>query len=90
MTHLEMPAWRAFWAGEPSGAGRWYFKMGHGLGVSWDLVFWLRLTPGMRAFAGAGGLLGGELFLPGGAPPMRIFRGACSGGRGLSGGISPQ
>ncbi len=27
-----------------------------------------RLTPGMRAFAGAGGLLGGELFLPGGAP----------------------
>ncbi len=39
-----------------------------------------RRTLGMRAFAGAGGLLGGELFLPRGAP-----RGGFSGARVLAG-----
>ena len=96
MTHLEMPAWRAFWAGGAFWGGSLVFQDG-----PWargqlgsrrvGAAICERLTPGMRAFAGAGGLLGGELFLPGGAPLMRIFRGACSGGRGaLSGGISPQ
>ncbi len=63
MTHLEMPAWRAFGAGEPSGAGRRYFFMGHGLGVSWDLVSSLLAAYSSlfrpRSWAGWVGPLGG-------------------------------
>ena len=51
MTNLEMPArWAFLGRGEPSGAGRRYFLMGHELRVSCDLIFWLHplvfLDPG--------------------------------------------
>ena len=61
MTHLKVPAWRAFgageafWCGEPFGAGCWYVKMGHELGVSWDLVFWLHTLVFLDPGPGLGG-----------------------------------
>ena len=36
-------------------AGRRYFLMGHGLGVSWDLVFWLHTLVFLDPGPGLGG-----------------------------------
>ena len=55
MTHLEMLAWWAFWVGELCGVGRRSFLMGHGLGVSWDVGFWLHTVVFLDPGPGLGG-----------------------------------
>ena len=47
-THLEMLAWGRT-------AGRRYFLMGHGLGVSWDLIVWLHTLVFLVPGPGTGG-----------------------------------